>query len=455
MEKRTLISVVVAVVLGLGAYAALRAPQKGEGRAKAARPVPAMKAADITRLEITTQKDEKTTLEKRGERWMITAPGEWPADAAVVKSLLDGLEKLGFGDLVTEHADKHAQLGVGDTGSVRLKVSAGTATSDFILGQTVGGFAMLRVAGKNEVWQADRLFPYTANKAPKEWREHTIVDGDAKDVDKLSVEVPGGSRIELERDDKSWKLVSSSGDAPKASDALDTSLPSTVCAGLSALRAIDFAEGKAAKDAGLQPPQLILTVEGKSKKQVIEIGAAQGDEVYVRKAGEPTMFLVKKYLLDRVLLRPVDYRDKTLLHYKAAEIARLRVVQGKDETTLVEKSGAFKLASGATDETKAKALVGGVESLIGSSVVTDKTAKTGLDKPRATVRVELKAGGNTTLKIGGLTSDQSEYYAALEGGKDVLLVKKFAIDRLLKKPADLAPGAASPGGPAPPGMPKR
>ena len=37
--------------------------------------------------------------------------------------------------------------------------------------------------------------------------------------------------------------------------------------------------------------------------------------------------------------------------------------------------------------------------------------------------------------------------SSLEGSRDVLLVKKFAIDRLLKKPADLQAGAAPPATP--------
>ncbi len=451
MEKRTLVSIIAALVLGTLAYAVMRAPEKGEGRQKRPRPAPTFKAAEITKLEITTQKDERTTLEKRGDRWMITSPGEWPADPAMVKGLTDGLEKLGFGDVVTSKADKHAEMGVAESGSVRVKVTTAGGATEFLLGQTMSGFTMFRLAGKDEVWQADRLFPYAANKAPKEWRDHAVLDGDAKSFEKLTVEVPAGARIELARDDKTWKLTSSTGDAPKPGEPFDASMPNTIATGLAGLRAIDFSDGKTPKDAGLEPPRLVVSVQGKGK-QSLEIGGAQADDIFVRKAGEPTIYLVKKYMLDRVLYRPVDFRDKTLLNHKADEVAQLQVTQGKDVTTLVAKDGAWKLPTGATDPNKAKALVGGVESLVGSSIVTDKAAKTGLDQPRATIVVSRKDGKKATVKIGALTSDQAEYYAARDGSKDVVLVKKFAIDRVLKKPTDLAPGPP-PGMPAGPGMP--
>ena len=63
------------------------------------------------------------------------------------------------------------------------------------------------------------------------------------------------------------------------------------------------------------------------------------------------------------------------------------------------------------------------------------------------------------VKVGGVTKDGQDYYVQKDGSKDVLLVKKFAIDRLLKKPADLAPSPKPAGNPRaprpgmmPPGM---
>ena len=91
---------------------------------------------------------------------------------------------------------------------------------------------------------------------------------------------------------------------------------------------------------------------------------------------------------------------------------------------------------------------------MGGSFFTDRAAKTGLDKPRATITVET-AGGKATVKVGALTTDSGDYYVQKDGSKDVVLVKRFAVDRLLKKPADLAPtlpGAPHPGGPMPPGQ---
>ena len=476
MEKRTLFAIVLVALIGLGSFALLGTHEKGERVGPPPRPVAALKAADVTKLEVTTQKEESTTLEKKDGVWRITAPVDALADAMAVKTVTEALEKMTFGDVVTENVAKQLDMEVGDKGSVRVKVTSGTQAVDLMLGKSIGGYTMFRVPGHNQVWQAGNIFTYQVNKPSKDWREHLVAPVVVADVDKLSVSVPGGSSVVLVREPSeqptdgskkppvaaAWKVITSTGDAPKAGDApgdaVDATQPTTVLQAMQALRATDFVDDPKPTELGLEPPTMIVTATAKDKSIGLEIGSSKADDIYVRKVGDATVFVVKRYTLDRITYLPVDYRDKHLLARKADEISRIRIVQGKDETVVEDKDGKWSLVGGsAADDAKLKTLVGGVESLIGSHFVTDKTVKTELDKPRATVTVELKAGGKETLKVGALTKDQGDYYATVEAkgrAPEVLQVKKFAIDRLLRKPADLAPTPkAPPGAPGHGGMP--
>src|SRR5690348_3558011 len=112
MEKKTLFALLAVVVLGVGAYAVLRAPEKGQRVGPAARPIPPLKAAEINHLELTSEKQDKTVLDRSGDKWRVTSPKDWPADQAAVKTLTDSLEKMGFGDLVSSEKAKMAELGV-------------------------------------------------------------------------------------------------------------------------------------------------------------------------------------------------------------------------------------------------------------------------------------------------------------------------------------------------------
>ena len=447
MEKRTLYAALVVVLLGIASFAVLRSPEKGQRSGTKARPISVIKPDEITKLEITTSKDEKTILERNGDGWHISAPLQASADAQAVKALTEGIGKLTFGDVVTETTTKHSELGVADTGTARLVITTPSTSASLILGNPVGGFTMVRIAGKQEVWQASNLSPYQVNKAPKDWRDHTILTVSPGLVDKLTVEAPDG-KLTLDKmtvDKKvEWKVLDSRGDAPKAGDVLDQSQPTTVANALASLRANDFADDKDGKAAGLEPPALTVTLVEGGKASSLQVGALDGDDYLVRKDGSPTIYRVKKYLLEHVVYRPVDYRDKTLVPWKSTEATKVHVVTGKDTTMLVKVGDAWTLQPATPlDQAKARTLVTGTE-LVGSSFFTDKTVKTGLDKPRSTITVET-AGGKATVKVGALTKDSGDYYVQKDGSKDIVLVKRFAIDRLLKTPADLAP--PTPGAP--------
>ncbi len=86
-------------------------------------------------------------------------------------------------------------------------------------------------------------------------------------------------------------------------------------------------------------------------------------------------------------------------------------------------------------------MVTAFDNLAGGSV-SDETdpAKTGLAKPAAVVTLHLKDKSTVTIKIGALNKEGSDYFVQRAGAADVMMLKKFQVDRFLKKPADLAPG---------------
>ena len=456
MEKKTLYALVALVALGIGAVFAMRAPEKGERKGPPPRPIAAFKASDVASLEILTEKQEKTVLTKSGDKWRITAPGDWPADAAGVKSLLDGLERLAFGDIVTETTDKHAELGVADGKAQRVTVKdqKGTVLADFLVGKSVSGFSMIRPVGKNAVWQATGFFPYMASREPKAWRDHLIVEFGSGDADKLTVE-GGGAKLTVEKTaDKTdkgqpkWKVDEATGDAPKTAEALDLEQVNGSVQALSALRAADFADDKKPEQVGLANAGVTLTVTAKGKTYTLLVGNASGEDVFVKTSDAPQIYTVKKFSLEQLTHKPIDYRDKQLV--KAAENDLNAVeVSYAGQTVALDRAGDKWKARGITaDDGKVKLLVGAFENLQGSGFSDEKDpVKTGLKKPAAMVTLHLKNKSTVTLKVGSLTKDQADYYMQKGGSPDVMLVKKFAVDRFLKKPADLTTASANASGP--------
>jgi hypothetical protein len=447
MEKRTLLALVLVLVAGGGALYVMRTPEKGQRKGPPPRPIAAIKAADLTGLEVWSDKQVHTVLEKteKGD-WRVKQPSDWRADQGAVKMLTDGLEKLSFGDVVTENKAKHDELGVADGKAPRVmaKGAGGKTVADLLIGKSVGGYTMARVVGKDEVWQASGLFPYAVNKDSKAWRDHTIFDLAAQDVDKLTVEGEGGKLV-LEKEAPAkdakpgeatkWKIAESTGNGPKTSDVLDDAQVNGAIQALSTLHAADFVDDKKKDDV---KPALTVTVGIKGASHTLLIGEQTGDDYTVASSDSPTVYTVKKYALDRVARRPVDYRDKTLVKAPEADIASLTITSGTESTTLTQgKDGKWTAQKGAADDTKVKPVVAAFANLQADSFSDEKDfAKTGLTKPAGDVVVHLKDKKTVALKIGATTKD-GDYYVQKTGSPDVYLVKKYAVDRFLKKPTEL------------------
>src|SRR4051812_9484480 len=114
MERKTWDGLIAVRRLGIGAFAGMSSPVTEQRTRPPPRPIPTVKAADVAHLEVTDDKQQKTVLDKKDGRWRITAPSDWPADQAGVKALTDALEKVTFGDVVSEGKEKHDELGVAE-----------------------------------------------------------------------------------------------------------------------------------------------------------------------------------------------------------------------------------------------------------------------------------------------------------------------------------------------------
>jgi uncharacterized protein DUF4340 len=447
MEKRTLYALLAVLGLGAIAFAVLRAPEKGQRQGPPPRPIAVLKAADITELEVFNEKQAHSVLAKSGAEWELKDPGPFKADQAGVKQLLDSLEKLAFSDTASENPEKQAELGVADGKSARIvaKGAGGKVLADLLVGKATNGFTMLRLAGKTEVWQATGLYPYVIARDSKGWRDHAIFDFPMADVEKLTV-VAGGDKLALEKtpaakdkpNDIQWKVAEAAGSAPKTVETLDVTQATQAAQGLSNLHASDFVDDKKRDDDFQKSARIVVTVTAKGKAHTLWVGAEKGDDVTVASSDSPTIFLVKKYSLDRVGRKPIDYRDKALTKVKEADLASLELTSGSDTTTLTQgKDGKWTAAKGTADDTKIKPVVSAFENLQADGYSDEKEpAKTGLAKPTGQAVLHLKNKQTVTLKVGVATKD-GDYYLQKVGSPDIYRVKKFAVDRWMKKSADL------------------
>lgn len=122
----------------------------------------------------------------------------------------------------------------------------------------------------------------------------------------------------------------------------------------------------------------------------------------------------------------VDNPALTLINRAAAEVASMTVenehgtlafVKNGDNWTIQDSGDANLDAARINVAMQCAALVRGTDLV---QQGTDNLGQFGFDKPTSTVRVSYTDGSTAVYKLGAMTSDQSGYYAMLEGGEAVV-----------------------------------
>jgi hypothetical protein len=458
MEKKTLYALVALLALGGLAFYVMRTPEKGDRVGEKPRPVAEIKAGSIAQLELTQPKGtDKVTLSKKGDKWQVTAPYDKPADQSAVKSVVEALEKMKWGDITTEQKDRHNDLEVTDDKAVHVvaKDSGGGVLCDLYLGKTAGSNTMVRVAGKDQVWQVTDLYASNFKKDAKSWRDHVIFDLKADDANSVTIK-GGGTRVKLERlpaaagadgkapstsiFDAKWKVVEA--DPPlKAGMDVDNALINRMVQGTAALRAGEFVDNGKPEELGLAPgaPGQIEVVVGfkDNKTAGLRIGQLKGEDYSAQAVDSGQIFTAKKYALDAVAHLPQDVRDKSLVSFKEDQLDQVTVAQGADVVTLKHIDKAWKADKlPDADEAKAKSLAESFDNVSGTGFVPPGAPElASLAKPRAIITLKPKTGTPVVIHVGDARGDD---VAVQKAGQDAMWIKKYQADRFLKKPADLA-----------------
>jgi hypothetical protein len=225
------------------------------------------------------------------------------ADQTNVESALNRLAELRLVRVVANEPDNYARLQVDDANAVRVVARDDGATlADLKVGKYANGMTMIRVADRQEVFGASGSLRYAFDRELKSWRNRKVLSIEPSDVQSVRFQ-SGNGTFELEREQDDWKIVQ----APKGLRQLDPKKVTAAVSMAARLTATDFApEDVSAARAGLNEPaaQVAITVKGQTQPIVLELGDETGNagEIYLRRREDPNIYVISKYLADR--LRP-------------------------------------------------------------------------------------------------------------------------------------------------------
>ncbi len=443
MNRKNLTALLVLGVLTVIAVVVLRQPEKGERVGERPRPIPKIAAGSFDAL-VVTKAGSTTTIKKEGDKYKVVAPVSYAADENVAKQAFETVEKLEFGDIVSDQKAKHGEFEIEDGKALRVIVKKGDqALTEFLIGKSVGGNTLVRLPGKDEVWTGIGSYRYNFDRDTTNWRDKTITKFTQGDAEKIEVKGKGDARVVVKNDggDK-WSVLESSLPIPK----LDNSVPTGIASALSSLVTNEFADDAKPDQTGLASPETTVTVFLKGgKSATLLVGNKKGtDDTYVKTSDAPQVYLVKRYSIDRVDKRPIDFRDKTLCDIAEADLGEVIVTRDKDSYTLGRdpKKNEWKASKPAgltLDPTKVTPIAGGFKDWKAIGFADDQDPKAnGLTKPKAVIVAHSKDKKNTcVLKVGDEAKDKINYVAQSGASADAYLVAKWQTDRLLVKVDDL------------------
>jgi hypothetical protein len=425
-----------AAVLGLALAVAADRVLSGSGVDTAsARSVPVLAVGSFDTLEATRAGVQVSV--RRGEgRFDVIAPVAYPADEPTARAAFSALERL---DLVAAPAARAAIPGGGD-GELRVTARQdGRALLELFVGRRIEGGTLVRIGGRDGRWKARGPLRELFDKSPSEWRDHQITSFASGEAERIAVETFDGARITLARsrggdaDHDRWRVTSSS--VPIGN--LDDRVPRELVTTLSWLEASDFADTITPAAAGLEPPALTVSVGLRGgRTAAVLIGKATGrdgklDEFFVKTPDRPQILVVKRFNVDRINRRPVQFRDKTLCDISDADMISFRVTRGPHSYEVVRDGGAWHATrpSGLEIDPDKVAPLATVFRRWSAPVIAEDPPGNAVSAPRAVI-VGHSKDSSCTIRVGREPKQEAGYFIQTPASPDIYIVPKWMIDRI-------------------------
>lgn len=457
MRFRTTL-ILAAVFAGLLAYAFLvEEPKRVEESKK--KTLLSEKGDDVTGVTLTFA-DREIVLKKVDGNWRLAAPLDAPADTVAVSNIVNAVVQAEVTKDLGDAGGKLGQYGL-EPPFVRVTLtSKEKALPAVLVGKTtpIGASAYAKLADAPNVVLTGGALRAGLDKQVKDLRDKTILSFGDPEVRKIEIQGEG-KNIVLVQQDGTWRL-----EQPRAT-AADAATVRSFLSSLRSLRAVDFPAEAAADPAafGLAEPRLRITlrVGEEAAERTLLVGASNDKkEMYVQRAGQPTVYAVSDWTYRDLDKSADDFRDKTIFTFVPADVTGLSII-GPDGVVKLsradDKEWRLDGVDGKVSPAAVQQYLDEVREVKGFSVAADQQtdlAALGLNPPSLTISLTGAEGKPLgTLLIGSRPSGegQSEHTAMAGDGQTVFVVRDYLIKRLFKRPdAFLEKPTPAPGTPAPP-----
>lgn len=320
------------VVVGLLSFAVYKQAKKDASLGTAtpdtsSASLPEIKGTDdVDKIEVVNADKTDVVLEKKGDKWQVTKPVDFPANQTNVKSLVDSLKELKATEVIdpapTDEIKKTYQLDPAHAVHVMAWKGADKKVDDSF-GKSGGRGQMVMVGDKPGVYAATGYSSYLYNREVKGWRDNEIFKFDDANVVQVTIDKAAGvamtgadagakkseaGTLSFTKNGDKWSGTWKGAAIPR----LDEGKIKDALRAFKNLTGDDFADGKTAADTGLDHPDstVTITLKDNAGKYVLKVGkTGTGTTRYVQKDGSDTIYTISSFTADWALADEAKFQE--------------------------------------------------------------------------------------------------------------------------------------------------
>ena len=301
--KQTLLLgvVVAAIIAGIVLYHTVYAPRKQASRQALLSAFPDLGPAKVAAIEI--QKGSYSAkLAKKGDHWVVTSEGDYPADSEGITQMLETAKALRLSDLASSKAKTHELFEVTEDKGLKVKFldPAGKPLAQMILGKRGEsyGTAYFRRGGEDSTYLAGQNLTSIFDRSKDTWKDKSIARFEVSEPKELTIKRDQGTLTLRKVPDKgTWQLIEGETETPANKTVIEG-----ILRGFGTLRTLEF-PAMELKEAGLESPGRSVTVKLQDNTEItVLIGKldSANNRYYLKRADQPAIFLVTKYQVDNL-----------------------------------------------------------------------------------------------------------------------------------------------------------
>ncbi|MEM9157739.1 MAG: DUF4340 domain-containing protein [Verrucomicrobiota bacterium] len=289
-----------------------------------------------------------TTLEKQGQRWMLTEPFLWPANEYAVERILSQVRfldietsfevdllaqaKASLSDYGLAPADLNLEFGAGDERSV---IGIGKATD-------IGDNLYILSVDRKYIHVVDRSLLDSLSINIEQIRDPRIFTSNVFEVTSwnLQRDEENTVRTRIARRGDGWNFetpIRARADTPSVNTLLNRILSLDT-------KSIVTNDADELSPYGLQTPELRIAIETEQTREVLEIGSpvptqdgSPSIQRYAKREDRPTIFQIEVEFQDLLANAQTKLRDRHIFGIETAEATSVAIAQIDEEPLTLQK----------------------------------------------------------------------------------------------------------------------